>query len=61
MRTRGIKGFYSDLFFHFKEGMSSMLEESIELGRSFIVDKYQLVPNALKMLLPTGVGRLCGL
>ena len=61
MRTRGIKGFYSDLFFHFKEGMSSMLEESIELGRSFIVDKYQLVPNALKMLLTNGVGRLGGL
>lgn len=61
MKEKGIGGFYSDLFFHFKEPFGKTLAKSIELGRSFIVSKYQVVPNALKMLLNNGVGRLKGL
>ncbi len=58
MRDKGIHGFYSDLFFHFKDSFAPYLEKSIELGRSFVVEKYQTVPNALKMLLTHGIGRL---
>lgn len=58
MKDKGIRGFYSDLFFHFKDTFGPSLEKSIELGRSFIVPKYQVVPNALKMLLNNGVARL---
>lgn len=58
LKSRGLRGFYSDLFFHFKDSIAPTLEESLELGRSFIVSKYQVVPNALKMLLNNGIGHL---
>jgi len=54
----GILGFYSNLFFHFKDGIAPLLSESIELGRSFIVEKYQTVPNILKLLLLQGLGHV---
>lgn len=56
MSKYGIKGFYSDLFFHFKDEISPLLKETIELGRSFIVEKYQTVPNILRYLLNKGIG-----
>lgn len=60
MPKYGIRGFYSDLFFHFKDDIALLLEESIELGRSFIVEKYQAVPNTLKLLLNKGLGKVIG-
>lgn len=54
----GIRGFYSDLFFHFKDEIAPLLAETLELGRSFIVEKYQISPNALKFLLNKGIGRI---
>lgn len=58
MQKYGIRGFYSDLFFHFKDEIAPLLSESIELGRSFIVEKYQTVPNILKLLLFKGLGEV---
>jgi len=52
----GIKGFYSDSFFHFKDEFTPVLKETIELGRSFIIEKYQTVPNTLRLLLNKGIG-----
>lgn len=58
LESKGLNGFYCNQFFHFKDSFIPTLRQSIELGRSFIVQKYQTVPNALKMLLFQGVGRL---
>lgn len=38
---KGIKGFYTDTLFRYKQRMSYYLSHSIELGRSFVVVKYQ--------------------
>lgn len=56
----GLRGFYSDLFFHFKDGMAPLLTDCIELGRSFIVEKYQTVLNTLKLLVNMGLSRVLG-
>jgi putative hemolysin len=37
----GKKGFYLNSLFKFKKGFESTLAESIELGRSFVTEKYQ--------------------
>ena len=58
MKSKGIRGFYTDSFFHYKDEFGPILEQSLELGRSFIVPKFQIVPNALKMLLHKGIGTL---
>ena len=46
----GIKGFYIESLFKIKKGFEYVLNESIELGRSFIVKEYQREPMALFLL-----------
>ena len=46
----GKRGFYLNSLFKLKKGFKHVLEESIELGRSFIVKEYQLKPLSLFML-----------
>jgi len=46
----GKRGFYLNSLFKLKKGFRPILEHSIELGRSFIVKKYQLKPLSLFML-----------
>jgi putative hemolysin len=46
----GIRGFYSRSLFRIKEEFIPTLQESLELGRSFIVEKYQKSPISLKLL-----------
>jgi putative hemolysin len=50
MERFGKRGFYLNSLFRLKKGFHSVLEESIELGRSFIVKEYQLKPLSLFML-----------
>ena len=46
----GIKGFYIESLFKIQNGFASILKESIELGRSFIVKEYQKEPMSLFLL-----------
>ncbi len=46
----GKKGFYLNSLFKLKKGFRPILDESIELGRSFVVKEYQLKPLSLFML-----------
>lgn len=46
----GVKGFYVNTLFKMRKGMMPVLYESIELGRSFIVEDYQRKPFPLFML-----------
>lgn len=46
----GIKGFYINSLFKIKKALLPMLYESIELGRSFIVEDYQRKPLPLFLL-----------
>lgn len=46
----GIKGFYIDSLFKIKKAMLPVLYESIELGRSFIIEDYQRKPLPLFLL-----------
>jgi len=46
----GKRGFYLNSLFKLKKGFKPILEQSIELGRSFIVKEYQLKPLSLFML-----------
>lgn len=46
----GIKGFYIQSLFKINEGFTPILEQSIELGRSFIVKDYQRKPMPLFLL-----------
>ena len=59
LRDKGIPGFYTDLFFHYNDEAAPMLANGLELGRSFVVPDFQVVPNALKMLLHKGIGEFC--
>lgn len=45
-----VNGFYINSLFKMKKGVSPFLEESIEMGRSFIVKEYQRKPLSLFML-----------
>lgn len=51
MREKGIEGFYTSTLFNFSPEIAPLLSKSIELGRSFIVPKYQREVMGLKMLL----------
>lgn len=51
IRERGIGGFYTASLFKYSPGIAPLLGQSIELGRSFIVAKYQREVLPLKMLL----------
>lgn len=46
----GIKGFYINTLFKIRKDMLPVLYESIELGRSFVVEEYQRKPLPLFML-----------
>lgn len=46
----GVKGFYINTLFKIRKAMLPVLYESIELGRSFIVEEYQRKPLPLFML-----------
>ncbi|MDE6452489.1 MAG: lysophospholipid acyltransferase family protein, partial [Odoribacter sp.] len=46
----GVKGFYINTLFKIRKDMMPVLYESIELGRSFIVEAYQRKPFPLFML-----------
>ena len=46
----GIKGWYIQTLFKIRKGMTPVLEESMELGRSFIVEEYQKKPLPLYLL-----------
>ena len=50
MSQYGIHGFYISTLFIIHEGLSQVLNESLELGRSFIVSEYQRKPLPLFML-----------
>jgi putative hemolysin len=46
----GVKGFYINSLFKIRKGLLPVLYESIELGRSFVVEEYQRKPLPLFML-----------
>lgn len=46
----GVKGFYIQSLFKIHDDFSSILEESLELGRSFITKEYQRKPVSLFLL-----------
>lgn len=50
MEGYGVKGFYINTLFKIRKAMLPVLYESIELGRSFIVEEYQRKPLPLFML-----------
>lgn len=52
----GINGFYSNQFFHYSNDFSPVLQNAMELGRSFVVVESQKRPMSLNMLMK---GLLC--
>ncbi|MBU4201179.1 MAG: lysophospholipid acyltransferase family protein [Verrucomicrobia bacterium] len=56
LKQFGKKGLYTSTLFHFKTGFLTQLENAIELGRSFIVSKYQKEYSCLSLLWK-GVGQ----
>ncbi len=46
----GVKGFYTHSLFRMKKGFRGILQQSLELGRSFIVAEYQRKPLPLFLL-----------
>ena len=50
IEKRGLSGFYLNTLFSFKPQMEPILRQSLELGRSFIVEQYQRKPRALMLL-----------
>ena len=52
MATKGgLRGFYSDTLFAYGEKAPEMMGKTLELGRSFIVQKYQREVHPLRLLL----------
>ena len=47
----GLRGFYSDSLVHYEEKAEPIMARSMELGRSFIVQKYQREVQPLRLLL----------
>lgn len=54
--TAGKQGLYTTTLFRFAPGLLSSLNPAIELGRSFIVEKYQRRPQSLALLWK-GIGQ----
>jgi putative hemolysin len=50
MPRLGLEGFYVNSLFRMKPPMASIIERTIELGRSFIVEEYQRKPVSLMLL-----------
>ena len=49
-KTHGIQGFYIHTLFKFEPELYGMMEQSIEMGRAFIVKEYQQKPMPLFLL-----------
>lgn len=49
MKAKGVKGFYTQTLFTYEKSFESILEHSLELGRSFVVLEYQ--KDALPLML----------
>ncbi|MGC9449826.1 MAG: lysophospholipid acyltransferase family protein [Oceanipulchritudo sp.] len=56
----GKKGLYTSTLFRFKPGILQSIDPGIELGRSFVVEKYQRKPLSLGLLWK-GIGRFISL
>jgi len=56
IEKHGIKGLYTSTLFNFDEKLTSMINPSVELGRSFIRQEYQRNYSPL-MLLWKGIGQ----
>jgi hypothetical protein len=54
--VRGKGGLYTTTLFRFKPGVIASLDPAIELGRSFVVEKYQRKPVSLGLLWK-GIGQ----
>ncbi len=50
MQQFGIKGFYIQTLFNIQKEFHPILEESLELGRSFVIKEYQRKPLSLFLL-----------
>ena len=50
MAKYGVNGFYINTLFNIQKGFYPILEESLELGRSFIIKEYQRKPLSLFLL-----------
>ncbi len=50
LNTYGFKGFYVTSLFELKEGLKPILSQTLELGRSFVVQEYQQKPLPLFLL-----------
>jgi hypothetical protein len=50
MQQYGVKGFYIQTLFNIQKNFFPILEESLELGRSFIIKEYQRKPLSLFLL-----------
>ncbi len=50
IKEKGIKGFYVNSLFDLDEKLGSVLENSIELGRSFVIKEFQQKPLPLFLL-----------
>jgi putative hemolysin len=50
MQRYGKRGFYLNSLFSFQKGFNPIFNESIELGRSFVIKEYQLKPLPLFLL-----------
>ncbi len=46
----GVRGFYTQSLFRIKENFEPILEQSLELGRSFVIKEYQRQPMSLFLL-----------
>jgi len=51
MKSKGVKGFYSQSLFGYESPFTSILEQSMELGRSFVVLDYQKEALPLVLLI----------
>ena len=49
-RDYGIEGFYMNELFRFEPEITTLISESIEMGRAFIIAEYQLKPMPLFLL-----------
>lgn len=50
IKKYGVSGFYTDSLFRFGDEIAPVLEETIELGRSFVAPEYQKRPASLMLL-----------
>lgn len=50
LKRKGLDGFYISTLFHLDEKITPILEKSLEIGRSFIINEYQKRPSPLFLL-----------